>query len=63
MCTNQIGVRRKSQKRETAVIHRNNPAKIEAFNRPRYALGMAILSDRFNLGRIISVDDGPMKDS
>ena len=47
MCTNQIGVRRKSQKCETAVIHRNNPSKIEAFRWPGYAILMTILSDRW----------------
>src|SRR4029079_3238639 len=45
-CTNRAGVRRKSQKRETALIHRNNRRKIDAFEPSRYALAMAILSDR-----------------
>src|SRR5690348_5135699 len=47
LCTNPTSVRRKWEKRETALIHRNNRTQIDAFGAARYALGMAILSDRW----------------
>ena len=47
LCTNPAWVRQKWQKRETELIHRNNLAQIDAFKPARYALDMAILSDRW----------------
>jgi hypothetical protein len=47
LCTNRIAVRQKSQKCQQAPIHRNNPDEIEGGNPARYALAMAILSDRW----------------
>jgi dCTP deaminase len=47
LCTNRTAVHRKCQKRETALIHRNNPPKIDALGPSRYAVCMAILSDRW----------------
>ncbi len=47
MCTNRMPGHRKVGLCETAVIHRNNPAQFDAFGPSRYALTMAILSDRW----------------
>jgi dCTP deaminase len=47
LCTNRGCVRGNCGKRATAPIHRNNQGEIDASGVARYALAMAILSDRW----------------
>ena len=47
LCTNRPPVRTKSRIQRAAPIHRNDRRKIDAFGPSRYAVGMAILSDRW----------------
>src|SRR5215212_6224875 len=47
LCTNRTAVRQKSQNCQIRPVHRNNRREFDALRLARYALDMAILSDRW----------------